>query len=165
MKLKIHTHTVVITLITMLFAAPCAHAEQARTTLRAEIQDALTKQQAANADGLDAAGLARRFYTQDVVIIGEGEKAPSRGIDAAIKAMQDWNDYLGPGGQKKCTFELEDPVIGTGDTASSFVVLGCKANPPKLAKDEIIRQLFVWKRTPQGWRVALEMWQAGGFGK
>ncbi|MDE1008802.1 MAG: nuclear transport factor 2 family protein [Paraburkholderia fungorum] len=148
-----------------LFASAVCSADESTGSLRSAIASALSTQQAANAAGEDAAQLAHRFYTNDVVIIGEGETKPSRGMDAAVKAMVDWNDYLGPGGQKKCHFELEDPVVGSDSTVSTFVVLSCKANPPKLTKDETIRQLFVWKKTSEGWKVAMEMWQSGGFGK
>lgn len=145
-------------------SATCSSQESAGK-FRGEISIALAKQQAANEAGEDAAQLAHRFYTDDIVIIGEGDSEPSRGMDAAIKAMKDWNDYLGPGGQRRCQFRLEDPVVGSVNTVSTFVVLSCKANPPKLKKAETIRQLFVWKKMAEGWKVAMEMWQTGGFGK
>lgn len=152
-------------MIYALFASAVCNAEESRASLRSAIVSALRTQQAANAAGEDATQLAHRFYTDDVVIIGEGESRASRGMNSAVKAMADWNDYLGPGGQKKCHFELEDPVVGSDKTVSTFVVLSCKANPPRLTKDETIRQLFVWKKTSEGWKVAMEMWQSGGFGK
>lgn len=148
-----------------LLGSSTSNGEESPTDFRKSIELVLAQQQAANEEGESAEQLARRFYTDDVVIIGEGEQHPSRGIAEAVRAMKEWNDYLGPGGQKKCRFDLENPVVASGSTASTFVVLSCKANPPTLKKDEKIRQLFVWTKTPQGWKVSLEMWQSGGFGK
>lgn len=129
----------------------------------AEIRAFLAGQEKANAQGLSASDLAKRFYMPHVTIIGEGESEAKRGMEAAVKALQDWNDYLGPGGQKGCHFTMQEPVVSAGDMASAYAVLSCKPNPPKLEKGETIRQLFVFKRTPAGWRVAQEMWQAGNF--
>lgn len=150
--------------ICMFAASATCRAEESTAALREAISSALAKQTAANVAGEDAEQLAHRFYTNDVVVIGEDEKQPSRGMAAAVKSVKDWNDYLGPGGQRKCRFDLEDPVVGNANTVSTFVVLNCKANPPKLTKDETVRQLFVWRKTSDGWRVAMEMWQSGGFG-
>jgi hypothetical protein len=128
-----------------------------------ELRAFLAGQQQANASGMPAQALAERFYLPDATIIGEGEAAPRRGMAAAVVALREWNDYLGPGGQKGCQFTMQEPVVSDGRVAAAYAVLSCKANPPKLMKDETIRQLFVFKRTAAGWRVAHEMWQAGGF--
>lgn len=122
-------------------------------------------QDQANRDGLTSTELAKRFYSEDAIITGEGDAAPRRGIKAAAAALDDWFAYLGPNGNKGCAFAVQDTVVSSDrGMASVFAVLTCKPNPPKTTKQETIRQLFVLKRTPQGWRVAREMWQAGNFG-
>ena len=84
---------------------------------------------------------------------------------SSVKALDDWFAYLGPDGNKGCAFTVKDTVVSSDQNmASVFAVLNCKPNPPKLTTSETIRQLFVLKRTAQGWRVVREMWQAGGFG-
>lgn len=132
--------------------------------LAQQIRAFFADQDKANRDGLTTTELAKRFYTEDAIIAGEGEAAPRRGIKGAVAALDEWFAYLGPGGNKGCNFTVQDGVVSSGNMASVFVVLSCKPNPPKTDKQETIRQLFVLKRTPQGWRVVQEMWQAGGFG-
>lgn len=136
--------------------APADTAQQ----LRAFFAD----QDKANRDGLTTTELAKRFYTDDAIITGEGEAVPRRGVKGAVTALDEWFAYLGPGGNKGCTFTVQDTVVSSGDMASVFAVLTCKPNPPKTDKQETIRQLFVLKHTPKGWRVVHEMWQAGTFG-
>ena len=122
-------------------------------------------QDQANRDGLTSTELAKRFYSEDVIITGEGDVAARRGIEASVKALDDWFAYLGPNGNKGCAFAVQDTVVSSDrDMASVFAVLTCKPNPPATTKQETIRQLFVLKRKPEGWRVVREMWQAGGFG-
>lgn len=129
-----------------------------------QLREFFAGQDKANRDGLTTTELAKRFYTEDAIITGEGEAAPRRGIKGAVAALDEWFAYLGPGGNKGCNFTMQDGVVSSGQMAAVFVVLSCKPNPPKTDKQETIRQLFVLRRTPQGWRVAQEMWQAGGFG-
>ena len=128
-----------------------------------EIRGLFKSQDEANWNGETPEQLARRFYTEDVVIVGEGETSTQRGMKDAVSALVNWNEYLGPGGNNFCHFEVLEPVITSGDMASAFVTLSCKPNPPKTTKPESIRQLFVLRRTPQGWRVAQEMWENGGM--
>lgn len=140
-------------------SSPKSHAEVAKE-LRAFFAD----QDQANRDGLSTTELAKRFYAEDAIITGEGDAGPRRGVAASVKALDDWFAYLGPNGNKACAFTVQDTLVASGDLASVFAVLNCKPNPPKTTKEETIRQLFVLKRTPKGWRVVREMWQAGNFG-
>ncbi len=130
-----------------------------------EIRQFFADQDSANRAGQSTEALARRFYADDVVVSGEGEPGLQRGIKGAIDELGAWFDYLGPGGNKGCSFTVDKTIVSAPGMASAFVLLHCNANPPKLQKEETVRQLFVLRRTPQGWRVAQEMWQAGGFAK
>lgn len=122
-------------------------------------------QDQANRDGMNSTQLAERFYSEDVIITGEGDAGARRGSASAVNALDDWFAYLGPEGNKGCAFTVKDTVVSSDQNmASVFAVLTCRPNPPTLTKPETIRQLFVLKRTAQGWRVVREMWQAGGFG-
>lgn len=133
--------------------------------LAKEIRTFFADQDQANRNGLTTTELASRFYAEDAVITGEGEAMPRRGVKGASVALDEWLAYLGPGGNKGCSFAVQDPIVSSGNMVSVFAVLSCKPNPPKTNKQETIRQLFVLKRTSQGWRVVQEMWQAGTFGK
>ena len=168
MKLTFKTRLSVVSLLCA--GSFCAVArdngtDKAAVDTAQQLRTFFADQDKANRDGLSTTELAKRFYTEDAVVIGEGEAAPKHGIKGAVAALDAWFAYLGPNGNKGCTFSVQDKVVTSGDMASVFAVLSCKPNPPKLEKAETIRQLFVLKRTAQGWRVAHEMWQAGAFGK
>ena len=78
-----------------------------------------------------------------------GDVAARRGIEASVKALDDWFAYLGPNGNKGCAFAVQDTVVSSDrDMASVFAVLTCQPNPPATTKQETIRQLF-GKRCPQ----------------
>jgi ketosteroid isomerase-like protein len=111
--------------------------------------------------GVDATTFVHELFTDDVVIVGEHPGA-QRGAQAEIESVQAWLDYLGPS-IKTCKWKIEEPVIASATTVSSFIVLSCKANPPSVPKDEVYTTLYIWKKYPQGWRVALEMWNPGQF--
>lgn len=130
-----------------------------------ELRAFFAGQDQANRDGLSTTALSKRFYAEDAVVIGEGDKAPQYGVQGGIDALDGWFAYLGPNGNKGCAFNVQGTAVTSGNLASVFAVLKCKPNPPKLTKEETIRQLFVLKRTPKGWRVVREMWQSGDFGK
>ena len=160
-----------LALVALMFASPLAAmaretpAEAAPADVVQELHDFYAGQDQANRDGLTSTELAKRFYSDDVIITGEGDVAARRGIEASVKALDDWFAYLGPNGNKGCAFAVKDTVVSSDrDMASVFAVLTCQPNPPATTKEETIRQLFVLKRTADGWRVAREMWQAGGFG-
>jgi hypothetical protein len=78
-----------------------------------------------------------------------------------IKDVQGWMDSLGPGGTKGCKYTIVDPVVSSATTFSSFLLLRCRANPPVLKEDQVLRMMYVWKKLPEGWRVVLEMYAAG----
>ncbi|MFD1768093.1 hypothetical protein ACFSAG_14710 [Sphingorhabdus buctiana] len=155
-----------------LMCAPSLSAAAHETPVQAAPADVVQElhafyadQDQANRDGLTSTELAERFYSHDVIITGEGDVAARRGIEASVKALDDWFAYLGPNGNKGCAFAVQDTVVSSDrDMASVFAVLTCQPNPPATTKQETIRQLFVLKRTVHGWRVVREMWQAGGFG-
>ena len=144
-------------------AAARDQASATRDATAQEIRALFKSQDEANWNGATPEQLAHRFYTEDAIIIGEGEETTQRGMKDAITALVNWNEYLGPGGNKACQFNVLDPIMISGDMASTFVTLSCRPNPPKTTKQETIRQLFVLKRTPKGWRVAQEMWEMGGM--
>ena len=160
-----------LALIALVCATPLAatareaSAEAAPADVVQELHAFYAGQDRANRDGLTSTELAKRFYSDDVIITGEGDVAARRGIEASVKALDDWFAYLGPNGNKGCAFAVQDTVVSSDrNMASVFAVLTCQHNPPATTKQETIRQLFVLKRKPEGWRVVREMWQAGGFG-
>lgn len=160
----------VLTLVSLGFAASTDAAAREKVVVSQEqvakeIRTLFKTQDEANWNGETPDQLARRFYTDDSIIIGEDATKAERGLKDAATALVNWNAYLGPGGNKGCKFEVKDPIVtsSNADMASVFATLTCKPNPPHTTKPEGIRQLFVLKRTSNGWRVMQEMWQMGGF--
>jgi ketosteroid isomerase-like protein len=148
-----------------LFAGSIAPSSSATTATadgtRIDIERALQAVEMALARGEGSTALSKMLYSQDDLIIGEGEGGGSRGMAATIKEFQEWIDSLGPGGTKGCKYTIVDPVVASATTFSSFLQLHCKANPPVLSKDQDWRLMYVWRKQPEGWRVVLEMYISG----
>jgi hypothetical protein len=125
--------------------------------VKGEIEAALRAQEAANVNHETGQQLARRLYAPDVALVGSGEPHIRHGIASAEKSVEAWRQSLGPDGQASCKFELQEPLVASETTASSFIILSCKAAP----HDSPIRMMYVWRLTDVGWRVALEMWEPG----
>jgi hypothetical protein len=142
---------------------PCAaQADDAVTDhTKAEITQFLHSVERSLARGDDEVQVAKMLYADDVLMTGEGEEGATRGMSAAIADVKGWMDSLGPGGAKTCRYTVVDPVVASGTTFTSFLVLRCKANPPVLKEDQVLRMMYGWKHVPQGWRVVLEMWAPG----
>jgi ketosteroid isomerase-like protein len=141
-------------------------ADSASTTqqsVRAEIIKKLGQVTTALTRGDPAEQVTKMMYADDVLIVEPGRDSPlSRGIPAATKAVQEWMDDLGPGGVKSCHFTVIDPVVSSANTFSSWLNLLCKASPSK-KEDSNARLLYVWRKTPDGWRVTLEAVEEGKF--
>lgn len=151
-------------LLTALVIVPAtvAFADVAGQTTREEIRAHVDSVQAAVMRGASAAQVAQLLYAPDVLVVGEKEAVPTRGMQAATKAVEaDWAG-LGPDGQKRCILSLgSDPGVGSDTVYAAFVTLHCEPNPPTSQEVSDFRTLFVWKKLPQGWRVALEQWGTG----
>jgi len=113
--------------------------------------------------GDDPETVSRLLYADDVVLLGQDDAHAAHGMQAAIGEVKDWYDSLGPNGQKTCKFKIVEPAVASTTTFSSFMLLHCDANPPKLPQAQELRMMYVWKKLPQGWRVQLEMWAPGKF--
>jgi ketosteroid isomerase-like protein len=128
---------------------------------KAEVTKAVRAIETRLEQGVDPATFVHELFTDDVVIVGDHPGA-QRGAQAEIEAIRAWFDDLGPS-RKSCKWQIQEPVVASATTVSSFIVLSCKANPPKLPYDQVYTTLYIWKKYPQGWRVALEMWNPGQF--
>lgn len=128
-----------------------------------EIQAAIDAFQAAVTRGESAAKAAELLFAPDVVMVGEGEAGSRRGIKIAIAEMEAHWAAMGPGGIQKCArLKLaEDTAVYSAETYASFLELHCEPNPPAVSEAQDVRLIYVWKKLPQGWRVALEQWGIG----
>ena len=144
-------------------AAVVSAATQGSAT-RNEVQAAMDAFQAAVRSGQSAAQAAELLYTHDVIIVGEGGAPPSRGRPAAVAAMQAHWSSLGRDGVKRCNLSLSgDAAVASAETYASFFALHCDPVAPSSEHIEDIRGIYVWRKTPQGWRVVLEQWGVGKF--
>jgi hypothetical protein len=130
-------------------------------TTKEQIATARHSLERALARGDSATQIASRLYASDDLLTGEGEPGSTRGMADTIKDVQGWMDSLGAGGTKGCKYTIVDPVVSSATTFSSFLLLRCRANPPVLKEDQVLRMMYVWKKLPEGWRVVLEMYVAG----
>jgi hypothetical protein len=131
--------------------------------VKKELETVLRIQEAANAAGEDGEKLARHLYTDDIAIAGEGDPHIKHGLAVAIEETEGWRKSLPPGAQARCKFELREPLVASEHAAASFVILRCKGDGTTAAPDSVTRMMYVWRRTPVGWRVALEMWSEGDY--
>ena len=146
----------------MLLTATVAGAGTAESQTRHQVEAAVNEIQAAVAGGQSAAKVAELLYTNDIIIVGEGGLPAARGKQAALAAMEAHWASLGPDGVKRCKLALaKDPGVASAETYASFFVLHCDPMSPSAEQIPDVRGIYVWQKTPQGWRVALEQWGIG----
>lgn len=139
-----------------------AEAGPAESQIRHQVAAAVDEIQAAVQGGKSAAQVAELLYTNDIIIVGEGGAPASRGKHAALAAMEAHWASLGPGGVRLCKLALaDDPGVASAETYASFFVLHCDPVSPSAGQIPDVRGIYVWKKTPRGWRVALEQWGMG----
>lgn len=127
-----------------------------------EIKAAMATVETALMGGASPAKVAELLYAPDVVLIGEGEASVTRGLKAATTMLEEHWKGLGPDGQKYCKLSLSgEQAVSSSTTYAAFLVLHCKPNPPATKEAMDFRTVYVWKKLPQGWRVAIEMWGLG----
>jgi hypothetical protein len=144
-----------VTLGTSCSAAAPSPRDEVLIVLRS-VQDAIVR-------GDSPTAIATMQYAPNVVIVGEGDKEPERGLKAAASALDAFVTSLGPNGQKSCRNELAEPTVASANTYASFLLIHCGANPPARPDPIDVRCLYVWQKLPQGWRVVLEQWGVGTF--
>ena len=148
--------------VCLVAGAVIAAADPTESDPREEVVAALEATNAAVRGGISPTGLAEMLFAPDVISLGEGEIVATRGIKANAAAVAEHWAGSGPDGQKKCTQALtDDPGVFSGDTYASFFTHHCDANPPAVTEAVDIRGIYVWKKLPQGWRVALVHWGVG----
>ena len=130
------------------------------TNIREELDAVFRDVSAAFARGLGAAAVAERLYVDPVVVVGEGNPAAARGLAQFLPQLADLIE--GWGFSPTLTFTLVDPILAAESVATTFVAV--EVAPPGVgAVVERYRVLYGWTRTSRGWRVALEMFDAGQF--
>lgn len=138
------------------FGVSATGAEPTARQAKAEIEQILTSVEVAIGKGADGDTLTKMMYpsdSTDILIVGYGP--PQRGIESVKHSMEQWTDSLGPLPQRKCKFEVLDPVVATAVTLSAFTNLDCTENSNPNGQSYHI--LYVWKKGRSGWRVVLEM--------
>jgi ketosteroid isomerase-like protein len=144
---------------------PAAALDAVTAKAQAEIVKVLEHIEELNNRGEDLTKVSHMLYTDDVVVIGTHDTRAARGINEAIEGVDVWRKTLGTApGPKMCHHVLKEPFIASATTFASFMIDHCPGNPPVVTKDYDARLLLVWKKLPQGWRIALEMWADGDPG-
>jgi len=127
-----------------------AHAEdRAVTEARTGIQSAMDTLVAALKKGTTAEEAARLWYTDDLVLSMTGAKY-YHGLDSFMSTLREWVAY------PVCDWKLDaSSVRASGNLASAFVIETCapnKAGEPPM----VMRSLYVFRKTPEGWRATAE---------
>lgn len=130
------------------------------TDIRVEL--AAVFRQAADAlrAGASAVEFSRLLYVPELVVVGEGWPRAIRGVDAFLPDLAALLDGWGPNAD--LTFSIIDPVLHDGDVATTLVDVYVAPKKPT-AVAEYYRVVYAWRRAPQGWRVAAEMYTVGSF--
>ena len=150
---------IVLTLVTLI--APIRANADAPKSARSEIEAALRAFTAAMSRGESVETVTKMLYADDV-LISEPEESV-RGMTATLKAMQEWESSLGPGGVKACDYKVIDPVVSSKTTFASFLNMTCKSNGVTTKQDMKLRLMYVWEKRAEGWRVVLESVHEGAF--
>lgn len=135
----------------------------AMASTRDEILAALDTLNAAYSRGASTAELTELLYVPEVVIVGEGEKTPKQGLQGGAAEVDAFVRSLGHEGIKSCKAKLVGPEVSSAETFASFVSFHCDAQPPGQPQPIEARLLWVWKKAPHGWRIALEQWGMGKY--
>jgi len=129
-------------------------------TVRKQLESVMRVAEAALSRGADAAGFAELLYDEDVVVVGEGWPAATRGLLAAIPKVDETLKYWGDRPRLRLT--IVDPIVTEGSVATTFVDVKVAPSKPGGAQHQY-RALYGWKRGARGWRVVLEMYDEGAF--
>ena len=164
LKTKIQSAVRPLALAAAAIVANGAAADTAKSgDSKAEVIRAVRAAEQLLAQGVDSKTFVHALYNDDVVMVGGDKPGAKHGSQAAISEVQAWFDYMGPHGIKTCKYTIEEPIIASATSVSSFLQLSCKANPPNVTTDQFYTEMYIWTKTAQGWRVALEMWAPGKF--
>ena len=105
----------------------------------------------------DGPGWNREMYAPDVVILGEGLPEPVRGRVAADALIA---ELLASGAMDDRRIEITT-ADGAGEFAFTLIRFHHMVDPA----DEGARALYVWRKSPEGWRVVADMYQTGNLTK
>lgn len=122
-----------------------------------EIEAVLRSVESALRDGRSADDVAQMLYAPDLFVVGEGASAATSGLSLFMPEFRDIVASWGP--QPACRFTLFEPCMADGRVAVTFV----EFHPPGGQEHAVLRAMYGWRRTDAGWRVAMEMYGAGGL--
>jgi ketosteroid isomerase-like protein len=146
----------------VLFAQAASAEDAAAAQARVDVTQMAAKAQGLFEKGASAEAFVNAVYDDNVVMMG-GTPGAKKGKAAVLVEVKKWFDYMGPGGIKGCKYTMEQPAVVSATTYASFFNLHCEANPPYVKEAGDYSEMYIWKKTPQGWRIALEMWLEGAF--
>ena len=130
------------------------------TETKAELAQVLQHAADALRAGASATEFSRLLYSPDLTVVGEGWPRAIRGVEAFLPDLTVLLDGWGPNAD--LTFSIVDPVIASGDVATTLVDVFVAPKAPN-STAEYYRVVYAWKRAANGWRVAAEMYTVGSF--
>jgi ketosteroid isomerase-like protein len=119
-----------------------------------EIREVLDSVALAFREGRSQEQILALMYTDDVVVVRQGEAAPVRGMAELMRAAASMLAELGP--HPDFSFRFGAPVLAGGDVA--VCMLDVAIRPDIDAAEPMHHRIMTgWKKNPDGWRVSLEM--------
>ncbi len=98
------------------------------------------------------------LYWPDVVVAGEGFGQAVHGVENLRPLAVEYLQQMGT----DCSFVPSEPVLVSGDLASSFVQVTCRYHGAQ--PDAHYCALYVWQRRGADWKVAHEQVCQGSIG-
>jgi hypothetical protein len=142
-----------------LFVSKASAADTSNTErdrVAAEITEKLNKVAKMLTDGTSPEAILRFVTTTDYISDSPGAKVPTSGKALIPAQAEEMKAIKAP-----CSVYIEDPdkygpLETSGTLAAAFVTVRCASAKPG-APDFSTRSLFVWRRTPDGWKISREM--------
>jgi hypothetical protein len=126
--------------------APGAISEEANSAILQRLESA--SEMLARGAGADL--IIASAYWPEIVAIAEGNPTIFRGMDEFLPFAREFVPQLG----RNVEFAVNDPIVASGDLASSVVQATCRHHD---RPDEVFRLIYVWQRRGNEWKIVQEM--------
>jgi hypothetical protein len=130
------------------------------TQLQQELAAVLARAADALRAGAGALEFSRLFYTDDLLVVGEGWPRSIRGLERFLPDLSALIEGWGPNAD--LTFDIVATFPGGTQAATTLADVYVAPRRPE-AVAEYYRVMYAWRLTPAGWRIAAEMYTVGSF--
>ena len=122
---------------------------------QAGVEATLAKVNALVARGGSAKEIADAFYEDDLTITGDGETGLYPDLKSFMKRLEIYST------NPTCRLNVVNKIRTSNTLAVAWVQEHCDAHGHESAED--YRILYVFRKSPKGWRTTMELFQKGTF--